>query len=168
MNADMIETNAVTVRTNVQPGDIGAIAQQHGLLYAREYDFDATFEAYVAGPLAEFVLRGSPRERIWIAEHEGRLCGSIAIVAASQQVAQLRWFLVDPAVRGAGLGRRLLDSAIAFSIGGGYGSIILWTVNALSAAAHLYQSVGFRKVQESPGRLWGADVVQEKYEFVLV
>jgi hypothetical protein len=29
-----------------------------------EYGFDRTFEAYVAGPLAEFARRGSDRERI--------------------------------------------------------------------------------------------------------
>ena len=35
---------------------------------AAEHGFDHTFEAYVAGPLAEFALRASPRERIWIAD----------------------------------------------------------------------------------------------------
>src|SRR5215472_7259139 len=45
----------VTVRTYLKPGDIGAIVSLHGILYAGEYGFDPTFEAYVAGPLAEFV-----------------------------------------------------------------------------------------------------------------
>ena len=46
----------------------------------------------------------------------------------------------------------------------GYDSIILWTVSALTAAAHLYESAGFRKVEEKPGRQWGVEVVEERYE----
>src|SRR6266536_3541517 len=111
----------ITLRTSLRPGDLGHLVTLHGTLYAREYGFDATFEAYVAGPLAEFVRSGSERERLWIAEQEGRLVGCIAIVAASPQTAQLRWFLVDPSVRGAGLGKRLLGEALAFSKECGYG-----------------------------------------------
>jgi len=157
----------ITLRTSLRPGDLGHIVSLHGTLYAREYGFDSTFEAYVAGPLAEFVRSGSERERLWIAEQEGKLVGCIAIVAASPETAQLRWFLVDPAVRGAGLGKRLLQEAITFSGHCGYRGIILWTVSALEAAAHLYRAAGFRKVEEKPGRIWGQDVIEEKYELVL-
>jgi GNAT superfamily N-acetyltransferase len=158
---------AVTVRTNLEPGDLGSIVGLHGVLYAREYAFDPTFEAYVAGPLAEFVLCPSDRQRLWIAERGGSLVGCVAIVEASPRAAQLRWFLVDPSARGAGLGKRLLNEAVAFCQGRGYQTITLWTVSALTAAAHLYRSAGFRKVEEKPGRLWGVDVVEEKYELVL-
>jgi ribosomal protein S18 acetylase RimI-like enzyme len=157
----------ITLRTSLKPGDLGAIVAMHGILYEREYGFDATFEAYVAGPLAEFVRTGSLRERLWIAERAGRIIGCIAIVAATPEIAQLRWFLVDPSARGAGLGKRLLDEAIRFSQECRYGSIILWTVSALGAAAHLYQSAGFRKMEEKPGRIWGVEVVEEKYERTL-
>jgi GNAT superfamily N-acetyltransferase len=155
------------VRSDLRPGDLGAIVQLHGLLYAQEYGFDPTFEAYVAGPMAEFVNAGSPRERLWIAEKDQRIVGCIAIVAASVEVAQLRWFLVDPSARGMGLGRKLLDEAVHFAKECGYHSIILWTVSALTAAAHLYRAVGFRKVEEKPGRTWGVDVVEERYELTI-
>ncbi|MCI0641547.1 MAG: GNAT family N-acetyltransferase [Gemmataceae bacterium] len=164
----------VSVRSYLRPGDIGAVATLHGLVYAREYGFDATFEAYVAAALAEFVLlqfepteHTPPRQCIWIAEHSGRVVGSIAIVAASEDAAQLRWFLVDPALRGAGLGRRLLNEAVAFCQSCQYRSVYLWTTSALTAAAHLYRCVGFQKVADLPGRRWGAYVVEEKYELSL-
>src|SRR6478672_5540102 len=86
----------VTLRTTLRPGDLGAVVQLHGTVYAREYGFDPTFEAYVAGPLAEFVLHPSDRERLWVAERGGRLVGCVAVVAAGPRTAQLRWFLVDP------------------------------------------------------------------------
>lgn len=174
-NFDMLKSEAppnsavpVTLRTDLRPGDLGYIIYLHGVVYAREYGFDHTFEAYVAGPLSEFARAAPARERLWIAEGDGRIVGCIAIVASSPQVAQLRWFLVDPGARGSGVGRKLLAEAIAFSNQSGYEFITLWTVSALNAAAHLYQSFGFRKVEEKPARQWGVDVVEERYELKLL
>jgi GNAT superfamily N-acetyltransferase len=158
---------AVTVRTDLRPGDLGSIVRLHGTVYARERGWDATFEAYVAAPLAEFVLSGSGRQRLWVAERGGQVIGCIAVVAASGGTAQLRWFLVEPSVRGAGLGGRLLAEALAFCRGSGYTSVVLWTERSLEAAARLYRAAGFRLVEEKPGRLWGADVVEQKYELPL-
>ena len=158
---------AITLRTELRPGDLGSVVQLHGVTYARERGFDPTFEAYVAGPLAEFVRRGADRERLWVAEEGARLVGCVAIVAAAPETAQLRWFLVEPAARGRGLGTRLLREALAFCRECGYTDVILWTESVLTAAARLYLAAGFRKTEERPGRLWGVDLVEEKYELVL-
>jgi N-acetylglutamate synthase-like GNAT family acetyltransferase len=168
MLSDSHAIGAVTIRTELRPGDIGMVVHMHGILYGQESGFDPTFEAYVAGPLAEFVYRASSRECLWIAERDGRTIGCIAIVAASEEVAQLRWYLVDPGARGIGLGKRLLNEAISFSRKHGYRSVILWTVSSLTAAANLYSAAGFRKVEEKPRNMWGVDVVEEKYELQLV
>ncbi len=157
----------VTLRTEIRPGDLGAVVSLHGTVYAREYGFDPTFEAYVAGPLSEFVLSASDRERIWLAERGGQIVGCVAIVAASPRTAQLRWFLVEPRARGTGLGKRLLHEAITFCRERGYDTVILWTVSALAAASHLYRAFGFRKAEEKPGRRWGVDVIEERYELTL-
>lgn len=161
------ERETVVLRTDLRPGDIGRVISLHGRLYAEEYGFDPTFEAYVAGPLAEFVLCSSPGQRLWIAERAGQIVGSVAVVAASENVAQLRWLLVHPSARRGGLGTRLLNEAIAFSKDSGYRSIILWTVSSLVAAAQLYSSAGFNKVDEKPGDRWGVEVVEQKYELKL-
>ncbi len=157
----------ITIRTDLRPDDVGRIVSFHGVIYAREYGFDPTFEAYVAGPLAAFVQSRSGRERLWIAETGEQLVGCIAIVKRSPDLAQLRWFLVHPACRGEGLGKRLLGDAIDFCRTCGYQTVTLWTVAGLAAAAHLYRSAGFRKVEEKPGHLWGVDVVEERYELKL-
>lgn len=155
--------DAISLRTDLRPGDLGAIVHMHGVLYAREYGFNATFEAYVAEPMAEFVRKRTDRDRIWIAERAGRIVGSIAIVGASQNEAQLRWFLVDPSARGAGLGKRLLNEAIAFCRSHGYTSVFLFTVSILKAAAHLYRAAGFECVEQRASRRWGVEVTEEKY-----
>jgi GNAT superfamily N-acetyltransferase len=158
---------AIPLRTELRPGDLGMVVYLHGVIYARERGFDCSFEAYVAGPLSEFVRAGDPRERLWLAERAGQIVGSIAVVAASARTAQLRWFLVEPSARGAGLGRRLLGEAIAFCKDHGYADVILWTESALTAAASLYRAAGFRKTEEKAGRMWGVDLVEEKYELGL-
>ncbi len=106
-------------------------------------------------------------ERIWLAERQGKIVGCIAIVASAPEVAQLRWFLVDPSARGLGIGRMLIHEAIAFSRACGYKSVILWTVSVLTVAAHLYRSVGFRLVERKPAKQWGVDVIEERYELNL-
>jgi GNAT superfamily N-acetyltransferase len=159
-----IASDSIAIRTDLKPGDLGMVVYLHGVIYARERGFDATFEAYVAEPLSAFVRAGNPRERLWIAEQHGRIVGCIGIVAASLQTAQLRWYLVDPSIRGKGLGKTLLKEAIAFCKCCGYADVILWTESALTVAAHLYQAAGFRKAEEKPGQMWGVDLVEEKYE----
>jgi N-acetylglutamate synthase-like GNAT family acetyltransferase len=158
----------ISIRTSLRPGDLGFIVHLHGLVHARECGFNPTFEAYVAAPLAEFVLRmPSERERLWIAERDGHIVGCIAIVAASSEQAQLRWFLVDPTARGVGLGTLLLTEAMTFSEMHGYRRVFLWTVDALTAAARLYQHAGFAKVEERSGRRWGVEIVEQRYELNL-
>src|SRR5215472_7717274 len=131
---------AFTLRHDLRPGDLGSVVALHGTLYAREYGFDPTFEAYVAGPLSDFVRAADPRSRLWLAEQGERIVGCVAVVAASPQVAQLRWFLVDPSARGTGLGKRLLREALAFCESCEYTSVVLWTERSLTAAAHLYRA----------------------------
>lgn len=42
-----------------EPGDIGVIVQRHGVLFAQEYNWDASFEALVAEIAAKFLTRVS-------------------------------------------------------------------------------------------------------------
>lgn len=158
----------VTVRTDIRPGDLGKLIALHGWLYADEYGWDATFEAYVAQALAELTLPPNrDRSRLWLVERGGHVAGSIAILGRERQEAQLRCFLLRPDCRGIGLGHSLLDTALAFSRKFGHRSVYLWTVSDLTAAARLYMSAGFTKTQEVTHELWGATITEERYELVL-
>ncbi len=140
----------------------------HGVLYAEEYGLDNTFEAYVAGPLSEFVLaKDRAGQRIWVVEAEGKVAGCIAIVHSNEGVAQLRWFLLTPETRGKGLGKRLMEETIKYSREAGYRRIILWTFSELETAIVLYRRWGFQKTEEKTHRIWGRDLIEEKYELEL-
>jgi GNAT superfamily N-acetyltransferase len=156
-------TPSIVLRHDLRPGDLGTVINLHGTAYAAEYGFDVTFEAYVAGPLAEFALTRTDRDCLWVAERAGQIVGCVAIVGTSAEEAQLRWFLVAPEARGLGLGKRLLHEAVMFCRNRGYQSVFLWTVSALTAAAGLYRSVGFQRAEATPAQRWGVPVVEEKY-----
>lgn len=158
----------VEIRQYWKPGDVGYITYLHGMLYGLEQGWDYTFDAYVAEPLARFALGYQPqRERIWIVEREGYIAGSIAIVAADAETAQLRWFLLHPDLRGLGLGRRLVQDAVDFCRECGYATVFLWTVDALPAAARLYREAGFRLAEEKRSAVWGGVVNEQRYELTL-
>lgn len=168
-------TAPIVLRTELAPGDAGEIVRQHGLLYAAEHGFDATFEAYVAQPLAEFVLRADPDERVWVArrgddDSDAGWLGCIAIVRDRGQPrqAQLRWYLVHPRARGLGLGRRLMDAAVGFCRERGYASVSLWTLESLHAAQRVYRHTGFVLDERREPRLrWGREVVEERHVLAL-
>ncbi|WP_394244521.1 GNAT family N-acetyltransferase [Vibrio astriarenae] len=152
------------ISNTLEPGDLGQIVKQHGLLYSAEYGYDFTFEAYVAEPLAQFAIRKNPRERIWLAKLDGELMGSICICEQSASVAQLRWFSVAPQARGQGLGKTLIDHALSFSIEQGYSKVILWTVAGLAVSKALYLRNGFQLAFEEERELWGQPQVEQCYE----
>jgi N-acetylglutamate synthase-like GNAT family acetyltransferase len=156
----------VTVRHDLRPGDMGRVIALHGVLYAEEHGFDHRFEAYVAETVAEFGQLARPGlDRLWLAERDGELVGSIAIVGREEGAAQLRWFLVHPDARGHGLGHRLVRDALAFCRAAGFRSVYLWTVTGLDAAARIYLAAGFRKTEtKPPALLWGVRLAEERYD----
>jgi GNAT superfamily N-acetyltransferase len=157
----------VRVRHEFKPGDVGRLVELHGLLYSQEYGFDHTFEAYVAKPLAEFVLHQTDRERIWLVDADGILMGSLAIVNHGEQEAQLRWYLLHPILRGRGLGTRLIEESIAFCRESGYKKVFLWTVSSLLAAAQVYRHAGFRVTEEHTHEIWGGLLTEQRYDLEL-
>jgi N-acetylglutamate synthase-like GNAT family acetyltransferase len=154
----------IKIRNDLKPGDIGYLTYLHGVLYAEAHGWDHTFEAYVAGPLAEFAKSQNDRQRIWVVEKDGKLAGSIAIVEASEKKAQLRWLLLHPDLRGHGIGRILVEEAISFCKDSDYSSVFLWTASTQTAAAKLYESVGFHLTEEHTHELWGSTVTEQRYD----
>ena len=155
----------VRIRHELEPGDLGMVVHLHGVLYAREHGLDTTFEPYVAKPLADFALGGSGR--LWIAEEGDRMVGSIALVDAEAAVGQLRWFLVVPEARGTGLGKRLLDEALAYARQRGLRHIYLWSFATLTDALLLYERAGFKTTETKTGFVWGAERTEVRMDLEL-
>ena len=156
------------IRKGMRPGDLGAVIQLHGVLYAQEYDLDHTFEGHVAAGIGEFAKQFDPNKDLFVvAENDGAIVGSIAINGLEDQTAQLRWFLLHPSTRGAGLGKKMLNQALQFCRERGFKSVTLWTISELKAAAHLYRSAGFKVTYENTREFWGGVRTEQKYELEL-
>lgn len=148
-----------------QSGDMGWVVHRQGLLYWQEYGYDEDFEALCAKIVAEFIENfDSKRERCWIAEKEGEIVGSVFLVKHSRDVAQLRLLLVEPAARGMGIGKRLVEECVRFARQAGYRKITLWTQSELHAARHIYRKTGFSLVRKKAHHSFGKDLVAETWE----
>lgn len=149
-------------------GDAGWIISRHATLYAEEEGYDATFEALVAEILAGYIRGHDPaRERAWVAVRGKERLGCIFCVRGDDETAKLRLFLVEPAARGTGLGRRLLRECLSYARARGYGRMVLWTHASHRAACALYAAHGFRMVDETPTQGFGQDVIDQTWEISL-
>jgi GNAT superfamily N-acetyltransferase len=139
-----------------QPGDMGWVVHRHGVVYARDWHYNAEFEALVARICADFLTHfDAARERCWIAEKDGQILGTVFLVKKSLSICKLRLLLVEPAARGLGIGRRLVSECVRFGRKAGYKKMILWTQSELGAARHLYKEAGFRLTGQKRHKSWG-------------
>jgi ribosomal protein S18 acetylase RimI-like enzyme len=158
----------ITLRNDFRPGDIGYITYLVGIIYAQEYGMTILNDIEMAEFLVHFVQhQNQDKERIWMAEMDGQMVGSIIIYQEKPEIAHLRTLILHPSVRGRGLGRQLMQVAISFCREVGYQKIKLETFDELLAALHLYETFGFQFTGERFHSEWGRPVREIQFELVL-
>ncbi len=159
--------NPVVIRA-YKAEDVEYIVSRHRELYGIEYGFGPEFSEYVEKYVRKFhEHHDENRESIWIAEAEGKPVGMIALVRVDETTAQLRWFLIEPEMRGRGLGCKLMNTAMDFSREKGYSHVFLWTVSILEAARTLYKRFGFRLTESKPNDSWGVELLEERWDMYM-
>ncbi|WP_117192577.1 bifunctional helix-turn-helix transcriptional regulator/GNAT family N-acetyltransferase [Rhizobium terrae] len=149
-------------------GDMGWLIETQAVAYTREYGWNEKFEGLVAEVAGRFIANFNPeRERCWIAERDGRRVGSVVVADGGGDTAKLRLLYLDPAARGLGLGRTLVDQCIKFSTLVGYRKLSLWTNDCLTAALRIYTTAGFRLVSEERHAMFGPECVGQTWELDL-
>jgi len=150
-------------------GALGRLVEMHALYYAREWGFGIFFETKVATESAVFFDRiNAVTDRAWFVLQGGTVVGSLIIdggeVGSHIQGAHLRWFILDEACRGQGLGDQLMRQAVDFCDKHGFARVYLTTFAGLDAARALYERHGFQLVRETADRTWGSLVTEQLFE----
>ncbi|MFT3977141.1 MAG: bifunctional helix-turn-helix transcriptional regulator/GNAT family N-acetyltransferase [Sphingomonas bacterium] len=158
--------SGIAIVRGYRPGLIARVTALHAHYYSREHGLGQRFESMVAGGLADLCNRlESPRNAIWSALRGDEVVGSISIDGEDMgaDIARLRFFIMGDGARGGGVGRALLSAALAFVDGRDFRETHLWTFRGLTAARHLYESLGFVCVEEKPGRSWDREVTEQRF-----
>ena len=122
------------------------------------------FRSVVAEGLAEFGFTEVPEldgdlldpqsayAAAWVAVDGGEVVGTVALQELGDGEVLLKRMYLRDALRGRGLGRRLLTVALGWARGAGYGSVLLDTSEEMTAARRLYESAGFRRIERTDER----------------
>ncbi|MFI6630178.1 GNAT family N-acetyltransferase [Nonomuraea fuscirosea] len=147
-----------------RPGDLGWVVERHGALYSSEYGWGIEFEQLVARIVGDLDLT---RDTGWIAESGGRRVGCVFYVRQDATTAKLRMLLVDPAARGLGIGRRLVEECLRHARAEGCKRITLWTRDSLVSARRIYQAAGFSLESQEEGMENGVPVNEQMWSLDL-
>lgn len=156
------------------PGAASQCAARMSCFYAALFGVDRRFEADTVGAMHRFIDRFDARhDGFWtLRAADGPVLGSLAIDgnerrAGRDNTATLRWFYLDDALRGRGLGRRLLAAALSHVRSAHYDRVVLHTHERLGAAVRLYEAQGFVRVGTESSRRWGVSLRFQRYALEL-
>jgi GNAT superfamily N-acetyltransferase len=132
----------IEIHRGYEPGLVGRVGELHGRHYATAWGSGAPFEILLTREFCDFIEHYQADKDLVLSAHIGGvLAGSISMVGRTPgpDAAQLRFFLVDPAYHGRGVGKALLFAALEWCRERRFRKIFLWTVD------HLPQSRACRR-----------------------
>ena len=104
---------------------------------------------------------------MFLAVEGKRIVGSLIVdggePAAAANGVHLRWFIIDDAYRGRGIGKMLIGAAMDFVAAAGLARCYLTTFAGLDTARSLYERAGFKLVREARSETWGTPVAEQVF-----
>lgn len=143
----------VTVR-RARPSDHDAVGELTAGVYAAE--------GWASGDYLDVLRNVADRAAtadVLLAERSGRLLGAVTVATRGGPYAEpagpgdavVRMLVVEPAQRGAGVGRSLVEACLEQARRDGCSAVRLWTEPEMTVAHRLYERLGFRR---TPDRDW--------------
>lgn len=109
----------------------------------RHFVLEAKDRETLNNPEAMILRKGG---HIYMVDCDGEEVGCVALIPMGNGVYELSKMAVSPKLRGLGIGRTLLQYAIAQARLIGATSLFLGSSKKLPSAVHLYESIGFSHV----------------------
>lgn len=152
-----------------QKEDITYVIDRQLSLYEAERHFTTDiWKNYLTKGVVALVEKFDPeKDCMFILECDGSPSGCIAITHTKDNMAQLRYFFLEPELRGLGVGTALLNEALDFCRQKKYPHVFLWTVSAQESARILYKNAGFELTETSENEDWGTPVIEERWDLDL-
>lgn len=142
--------SSVDVREGYQTGLVGWLTELHARYYAEAWNLGTVsiFETMIAKEFAEVIDNYNPDVNLVATAYiDGEPAGSITVIDRGEEGAQLRFFIVDPAYHGCGVGKQLLNMAFDWCRERGVKKVFLWTVDGLPQSRALYEKNGFQIIE---------------------
>ncbi|BDZ30927.1 bifunctional helix-turn-helix transcriptional regulator/GNAT family N-acetyltransferase [Lactiplantibacillus sp. WILCCON 0030] len=140
--------------------DIGYIADLHARVYTARH-YHAIFQYYVLESLAKYT-QSELGGVTFTATVDGTRAGTVSLVESTDGTWQVRWFVVDPAYQGHGLGKQLITTLVDYAKLHDISQMYLWTVSELEAARSIYARNGFHRAETKPNHEWKDNTIMEE------
>jgi GNAT superfamily N-acetyltransferase len=155
-------TPEITIR-EFTPGDETAFRRLNEEWIVRYFSLEPKDQATLNDPRHYILDRGG---RIFFAVRNGETVGCCALVAGAPGEYEVAKMAVTEPLRGAGIGRRLLNQVIAEARASGATRLYLETNSAMAPAVHLYEALGFRHLP--PERFVASDYARSNVQMELI
>ncbi len=156
----MVNTKGLRLKINMKSKGNSYLESSLRLRVGRKGD-EAGIRALVFGVLADYELRPNPEHTdrdlqnieetyinaggaFYVLENEkGEIVGTLGLCRIDEQTCELRKMYLAQAYRGRGLGKKLMEKALAEARRLGFEKMILETASVLTEAIQLYRNYGF-------------------------
>ena len=115
-----------------------------------ELNLQINIETETNATLAHLPEFSPPNGRIFLAELEETIVGSVAMRTIAEQVAEVKRLYVRSSHRRQGIGRALVGTVINEARSMGYAKILLDTPKFFTSAQNLYRSLEFQPISPYP------------------
>jgi putative acetyltransferase len=114
--------------------------------YAAQLGIDLCFQDFAAELKQLPVMYGPPEGCLFLVTRGVRAAGCGAVRRFSEGVCEMKRLYIRSDERGANLGRRVAESLLVRARNLGYQRMLLDTLEEMTPARRLYESLGFREI----------------------
>ena len=125
------------------------------------FEVEAIDERVLSHPTSEILAPGG---YIFMVEEDGEVVGTFAYIKKGEGIFEFSKMAVKPALRGRGIGNKMMQFAIRFAEQHHWQKILLYSNTILENSIHLYRKYGFIEVPLEPNGLYSRGNIKMEIE----